>query len=140
MNVEEKEPQFKFYSDEEIRKIIKSKEKLYFADDGIDEVIIKAKDIPDFIVDVNIKCGSTDFKFYRVGNDVYEPEITTIGMFLDKIKPEIREKIINRLVKLQTGEIEPKDYKLIDEDQFEDIRKKMEQEKSEKKQNKERGR
>ena len=138
--MEEKEPQFKFCSEEEIRKIIKSKEKLYFADDGIDEVIVKAKDIPDFIVDVNIKCGSTDFKFYRVGNDVYEPEITTMGMFLDKIKPEIREKIINRLVKLQTGEIEPKDYKLIDENQFEDIQEKMKQEKSNKKKNKERAR
>lgn len=68
--MEEKEPEFKFYNEEEIRKIIKSKETLYFADDGIDEVIVKAKDIPDFIVDVNIKFGSTDLKFYRVGNDV----------------------------------------------------------------------
>jgi len=138
--MEEKEPEFKFYNEEEIRKIIKSKETLYFADDGIDEVIVKAKDIPDFIVDVNIKFGSTDLKFYRVGNDVYEPEIKTMGMFLDKIKPEVREKIIDRLVKLQRGEIEPKDYKLIDENQFEDIQEKMEQEKLNKKKNKERGR
>lgn len=138
--MEEKEPEFEFYTEEEIRKIIKSGEKLYFADDGIDEVIIKAKDIPDFIVDANIKCGATDFKFYRVGNDVYEPEITTMGMFLDKIKPEIREKIINRLVKLQRGEIKPKDYKIIDENQFEDIQEKMEQEKLYKKKNKERSR
>lgn len=138
--MEEKEPEFEFYTEEEIRKIIKSGEKLYFADDGIDEVIIKAKDIPDFIVDVNIKCGATDFKFYRVGNDVYEPEITTMGMFLDKIKPEIREKIIDRLVKLQRGEIKPKDYKIIDENQFEDIQEKMEQEKLYKKKNKERSR
>jgi len=138
--MEEKEPEFKFYNEEEIRKIIKSKETLYFADDGIDEVIVKAKDIPDFIVDVNIKFGSTDLKFYRVGNDVYEPEIKTMGMFLDKIKPEVREKIIDRLVKLQRGEIEPKDYKLIDENQFEDIQEKIEQEKLNKKKNKERGR
>ena len=138
--MEEKEPEFKFYNEEEIRKIIKSKETLYFADDGIDEVIVKAKDIPDFIVDVNIKFGSTDLKFYRVGNDVYEPEIKTMGMFLDKIKPEVREKIIDRLVKLKRGEIEPKDYKLIDENQFEDIQEKMEQEKLNKKKNKERGR
>lgn len=138
--MEEKEPEFKFYNEEEIRKIIKSKETLYFADDGIDEVIVKAKDIPDFIVDVNIKFGSTDLKFYRVGSEVYEPEIKTIGMFLDKIKPEVREKIIDRLVKLQRGEIEPKDYKLIDENQFEDIQEKMEQEKLNKKKNKERGR
>ena len=138
--MEEKEPEFKFYNEEEIRKIIKSKETLYFADDGIDEVIVKAKDIPDFIVDVNIKFGSTALKFYRVGNDVYEPEIKTMGMFLDKIKPEVREKIIDRLVKLQRGEIEPKDYKLIDENQFEDIQEKMEQEKLNKKKNKERGR
>lgn len=138
--MEEKEPEFKFYNEKEIKKIIKSKEILYFADNGIDEVIVKAKDIPDFIVDVNIKCGSTDFKFYRVGNDVYEPEIKTMGMFLDKIKPEVREKIIDRLVKLQRGEIEPKDYKLIDENQFEDIQEKMEEDKLNKKKNKERGR
>lgn len=63
-----------------------------------------------------------------------------MGMFLDKIKPEVREKIIDRLVKLQRGEIEPKDYKLIDENQFEDIQEKIEQEKLNKKKNKERGR
>ena len=33
--MEEKEPEFEFYTEEEIRKIIKSGEKLYFADDGI---------------------------------------------------------------------------------------------------------
>ena len=71
-----------------------------------------------------------------MGNDLYQPDITTMGEYLDKVKPEIREKIIDRLVKLQTGEIEPKEYKLIDENEFDDIKIKMEKEMNRKVKNK----
>lgn len=125
--------ELQFYNETEIRDIIKNNENLYFADSGIDEVIVKFDDIPDFIVDINRKQGLVDLKFYKMENDVYEPDITTMGEFLDKVKPEIREKIIDRLVKLQMGEIEPKEYKLIDENEFEDIKIKMEQEVSQEK-------
>ena len=49
-----------------------------------------------------------------------------------------REKIIDRLIKLQQGEIEVKDYKMIDEYILEEARDKLEQEKKTKaKRNKE---
>lgn len=124
----EEEQKFEFYSEEEIKNIIKSKKELFFVDDGIDEAIVKLNDIPDFIVDVNLKFGSKDLKFYKVGKGEYSPDITTIGWFLDKIKPEIREKIIDRLVKLQTGEIESKKYKIIDENTYERVVNKLEKE------------
>lgn len=126
--MEDNSSELQFYNENEIRNIINNKDELYFADDGITEVMIKFDDIPDFIVDINRKHGSVDLKFYKMDNDIYEPDITTVGEFLNKVKPEIREKIINRLVKLQRGEIEPKKYKLIDEDEFDYIKSKMENE------------
>ncbi len=134
--MEDNSSKLQFYDEKEIRNIITNKEELYFADDGIDKVIIKFDDIPDFIVDINRKQGVVDLKFYKMGNDLYQPDITTMGEYLDKVKPEIREKIIDRLVKLQTGEIEPKEYKLIDENEFDDIKIKMEKEMNRKVKNK----
>lgn len=134
--MEDNSSELQFYDEKEIRNIITNKEELYFADDGIDEVIIKFDDIPDFIVDINRRQGVVNLKFYKMGNDLYQPDITTMGEYLDKVKPEIREKIIDRLVKLQTGEIEPKEYKLIDENEFDDIKIKMEKEMNRKVKNK----
>lgn len=129
-----KEKQLSFYTEEEIIDIIEDKEELYFADDGMNEVIVRLKDIPDFIVDINENEGMTDLKFYKVDNVVIsKPDIKTMGIFLDKISPELREKIIDRLVKLQTGEIETKIYKVIDEDLYESVKTKLEKE--QKKQN-----
>lgn len=132
--MENKSNELQFYNENEIRNIIANKDELYYADDGLNEVIVKFDDIPDFIVDINRKQDIVNLKFYKVGSDVYQPDITTMGEFLNKIKPEIREKIMDRLVKLQTGEIEPKEYKLIDENEFERI--KIEQEKSKNKKTK----
>ena len=138
--MEDNSNKLQFYDEKEIRNIITNKEELYFADNGIDEVIIKFDDIPDFIVDINRKQGVVDLKFYKMGNNLYQPDITTMGEYLDKVKPEIREKIIDRLVKLQTGEIEPKEYKLIDENEFDDIKIEMEKEMSRKVKNKKKNR
>ena len=44
----EKEFEVRFYSEDEIKDLIKSKEELYYVDDGVDEAIIKFEDIPDF--------------------------------------------------------------------------------------------
>ena len=53
-------------------------------------------------------------------------------------RSDLREKIIDRFVKLQQGEIEVKDYKMIDEYILEEARDKLEQEKKTKaKRNKE---
>lgn len=129
---------YQFYSVEEVMKILKDKEKLLYVDDGCDEVVIKFEDLPDVIVDINTKSGMTDLKIYDYQNPSMTPLATTMGIFLDKCKPDLREKIIDRLVKLQQGEIEVKDYKMIDEYILEEAREKLEQEKKTKaKRNKE---
>ena len=123
------EEKISFYTEEEIREIIESKEELYYADDGLNEIIVRLKDIPDFIVDVNLKNGVTDLKFFKMDNFIYEPDIKTMGMYLDKISPKLRNKIMDRLVKLQMGEIKVKEYKVIDEEVYADVKIKIEQEK-----------
>ena len=60
-----------------------------------------------------------------------EPILTTIGYFLDKCDSNVRADIIDRLIGLQQGEIEIKDYKVIDEDMLDDVRIAMEQEEME---------
>ena len=54
-----------------------------------------------------------------MGKVVYEPDIT------------------NRLIKLQQNEVEIKDYKVIDEDMFENVKSKLEQGLTQNKSNKE---
>ena len=69
-----------------------------------------------------------DLKFFKVGKDIYEPDITTYGEFLNSISPDLRERMIDRLVELQTDEAEPKKYKIINEDVFSQVKDKLEQE------------
>lgn len=104
-----------FYTKEEIGKLINEREieRLVFIDDGIDEVIGRFRDLPDIIVDLNRKFGSRDLKIYNFIEPEDKPIITTYGMFLNKISPEDRQAIIERLNKLQQFEEEIKDYKLI---------------------------
>lgn len=128
------EPDFKFYEVDEIIKLLKSKEKLVYVDDGIEEAVIRYKDLPDFIVDYNEKCGSKDIKVYDFENpNMDKPLLDTFGVFLNRCDPKVREDIIERLVLLQTGEIEVKDYKIIDEDSLDMANEKIEQEKTKKK-------
>lgn len=116
------DPKLEFYSEEEIEKIIRNKEVLYFADDGIDEVIVREEDIADFIMLVNkIEDYSANLKFYRKGSENFEPVLTTMGHYLDKAEPMLRDKIIDRLVALQTGESEVKEFKVIVEDMYEKV-------------------
>lgn len=105
-----------FYTPDEIKRLVKNRdnERLVFINDGIDEVIGRFIDLPDIIVDLNIKFGSKDLKIYNFVEPEDEPIITTYGMFLNKISPEDREQIIDRLNKLQQCEEEIKDYKVID--------------------------
>ncbi len=128
----EKEFELRFYTEEEIKELIKSKEELYYVDDGVDEAIIKFEDIPDFIVDYNRNFEMRNRKFYRVGKDVYEPDITTMGEYLDRINPDLRERMIDRLIALQTNEAKIKKYKIIDEDVYSNVESKMEQEETKK--------
>ena len=124
----EDEFQVRFYDEDEIRYLIKSNAELFYVDDGVDEAIIKFEDIPDFIVDYNRNFEMRNLKFFKVGKGVYEPDITTIGEYLDKINPDLRERMIDRLIALQTNESEIKKYKIIDEDVYANVEIKMAQE------------
>ena len=121
-----------FYTEQEIKDLIKSKAELYYVDDGVDEAIIKFEDIPDFIIDYNRNLEIRDLKFFRVGKKNYEPDITTYGEFLNTINPDLRERIINRLVALQKNEISIKKYKIIDEDLYSKVETKIEEKKTKK--------
>lgn len=133
------ESDFKFYEVDEIIKLLKNKERLVFVDDGMDEAVIRYKDLPDFIVDYNEKCGLKDIKVYDYENpNLDKPLVDTFGIFLNRCDPKVREDIINRLVMLQKGEIEVKDYKIIDEDTLDMANKKLDEERAKKK-HKERG-
>lgn len=129
----EKEFEVRFYTEDEIKELIETNEELYYVDDGVDEAIIRFEDIPDFIVDYNRNLEVRDLKFYRVGKDVYEPEITTYGEFLNTIKEDLRERMIDRLVALQTNEASIKKYKIIDEDLYSKVEANLEEEKEQKK-------
>ena len=124
--------ELQFYNEAEIRNIITNKDELYVVDDEIAEVIIKFEDIPDFIVDANRKNDVVNLNFYKIGGNPYQPDIATKGEFIKKINPKIRENISDRLIKLQTGKIQLKEYKLIDERKFIKVKRKMEQEMSRK--------
>ena len=129
----EKEFKVKFYTEDEIKELIETNEELYYVDDGVDEAIIRFEDIPDFIVDYNRNLEVRDLKFYRVGKDVYEPDITTYGEFLNTIKEDLRERMIDRLVALQTNEASIRKYKIIDEDLYSKVEANLEEEKEQKK-------
>lgn len=117
-----------FYDENEVRKIIESKENYVYVDDGMTEVIIKKEDIPDYIIYINRECGLTDLKvFDSDGQQI----LNTLGEFLDKCNPIIREEIIDRLVNLQTGEEEPKEVKTIDEYMWEKLTNEIEEDEEE---------
>ena len=123
----------KQYNEEEIKQLLNSNERLVYIDDGMEEFVARYEDLPDIIVDINEKMGHTEnLKVYDFDNLILdEPILTTIGYFLDKCDPNVRADIIDRLIGLQQGEIEIKDYKVIDEDMLDDVRIAMEQEEME---------
>ncbi len=101
--------------------MLESKERLTYAGDGKSEVVIRYKDIPDFIVDYNDKFGQTDLKFYEYDTWTISPIITTFGVFLNRCDPEVRKDIIDRLIHLQTGG-KVRKYKVVHENDLEDVR------------------
>lgn len=117
-----------FYDENEVRQIIENKEKYVYVDDGMTEVIIKKEDIPDYIVYINRECGITDLKMFDSDG---QQILNTLGEFLDKCNPIIREEIIDRLVNLQTGEEEPKEVKTIDEYMWEKLTNEIEEDEEE---------
>ncbi len=115
------EKKFEFYDKNEIRKLLLNEERLVYADNGIDEVVVRYKDLPDFIVDMSRSMGHRcNLKVYKYPIENMTPILTTIGEFLDKCDKDVRTDIIERLIKVQTEE-DTKSYKIIDENELEEV-------------------
>ena len=109
------------YNEEEIKQLLNSDEKLVYIDNGSEEFVTKYEDLPDIIVDINDKIGSTNLTVMEFDNPS-KILLTTFGPFLNKCDSDVRKDIIDRLNKLQQGIEEVKDYKVIDEDMLDDVR------------------
>lgn len=83
----------------EMEKFVKSNNYL-LVDDGLDEYVIYESDLVDYIVNRN-----EDINIYRPDGSFL---LSTIGFFLNKISYNERQKIIERLIRLQLGEEESK--------------------------------
>lgn len=114
------------YNKQEIKELLEKKEKLVYVDTGSEEIVVRYEDLPDVIVDLDNKLGSSNLKVYDYDNPSFTPILTTVGYFLDKCDGNVRKDIIDRLMKLQLGELEVKDYKVIDEDMLDDVRNSIE--------------
>ena len=110
-----------YYTEDEVEDLIRKNEHLYYLDNGIEEVMIREQDIPDAIVSLNRNVEPMDLIFMDAQNLQYKPVLTTCGEYLDKADPKLREKIIDRLVELQTTDTKPNSFKVIDEDMYEEI-------------------
>lgn len=109
---------YKKYIKKEMRKIIKNKGFLIIETSNGDCYAISKEDLPDLIMLENQRCGySVDLFVYVPGFDIV-PIATTYGCFLDKINQKFRADIIERLVKIQTWEIPPKNVKIFDDKKF----------------------
>ena len=110
--------EYKKYTKEEMIDIAKSKG-FYFVETSNDDYFEIAKDdLADFIIQETERCGhNVEISVYTPYKED-EPVLTTYGWFLDRIKPKLREEIIDRLVELQTGEKEPNDVKVFDNEIF----------------------
>ena len=109
------------YNKDEIKEILTSNERLVYVDTGNEEIVSKYNDLPDIIVDINDKIGSTNLTVMEFDNPG-KILLTTFGPFLNKCDPDVRKDIIDRLNNLQLGIEEVKDYKVIDEDMLDDVR------------------
>lgn len=120
---------FNQYNEKEIEQLLNDKVKLVYIDTDTDEIVARYEDLPDIIVDINDKFGHCiDLKVYDIENLIQDkPILTTFGPFLNKCDSNVRSDIIDRLTKLQQNEIEVKDYKIIDEELFNDVKIAMEQ-------------
>ncbi len=129
----EKQGLLKQYNEEEIKQLLNSDDRLVYIDNGSEEIVARYEDLPDIIVDLNDKLGQgEDLKVYDYKNpDMYNPMLTTFGPFLNKCDSNVRKDIIDRLASLQQGEIEVKDYKVIDEDVLEKVINDLEQDEME---------
>lgn len=121
----------KQYNKQEIEELLKSNVKMVYVDTGMEEIVARYEDLPDVIIDINDKLGNTDLKVYDFQNPSMIPILTTFGPFLNKCDSNVRKDIIERLIELQQGKKEVKEYKVINEDMLDDVRNSLESEEME---------
>lgn len=117
---------FEFCTKGEIKNLLLSGERLVYADNGIDEFVVKYNDLPDFIVDMSRSMGNRcELKVYKYPAESMTPILTTMGEFLDSCDPDVRKDIIDRLVAVQTTE-DTKSYRIINEYDLEVVKEDIE--------------
>lgn len=113
-----KDKEYKKYTKEEMIDIAKNKGFYFVETSNNDYFEIAKDDLADFIILETERCGhSVDIAVYTPYRQD-ETVLTTFGWFLNRIKPKLREEIIDRLVELQMGQEEPKEVKVFDNDVF----------------------
>lgn len=113
--------EFEFCTKGEIKNLLLSNERLVYVDNGLDEVVVKFDDLPDFIVDMSRSIGHRcQLKVYKYPAETMTPILTTMGEFLDRCDPDVRAEIIDRLTAVQTIE-KTKNYRIIDEYSLETV-------------------
>ena len=113
-----KKEYYKKYTREEMADIGKNKGFYFVETSNGDSYQIQKDDISDFIVLETIRCNQQVDMWVYTPNVDEKPILSTMGWFLDKIKPKLREEIIDRLVKLQTFEVKPRKVKIFDNEIF----------------------
>lgn len=110
--------EYKKYTKEEMIDIAKNKG-FYFVETSNEDYFEIAKDdLVDFIILEAERCGhDVEISVYTPYRED-EPVLTTFGWFLNRIKPKLREEIIDRLVELQMGQKEPREVKVFENDIF----------------------
>lgn len=111
--------EYEKYTRKEMSDIAKKEGFVFVETSRGDNYIIRKDDICDFIVQEAERQGhSVDMEIYVPNPDIEKPLLTTIGYFLDKINKNYRKEIIEKLIKLQTGQIKPEKVKVFDNDIF----------------------
>ena len=109
------------YSKDDIYFLLNHDTQLVYMTSGEEEFVIEYSNIPDAIIDINNRLGSTDLNVYDY-DEPFKLLLSTKGEFLDWCDSDVRKDIIDRLIKLQTNEEEISDYKIISNDDLNKVR------------------
>lgn len=113
-----KKKYYKKYTRKEMKDIIENKGYYFILTSTGEDLQIAKDDLADFIMLESERCGhNVNIEVYAPGM-IETPILTTYGCFLNRVNPKLREEIIDRLVKLQTYEEEPKDVKIFNTDVY----------------------
>lgn len=110
--------EYKKYTKEEMIDIAKNKGFYFIETSNEDYFEISKDDLADFIVLEAKRCEhNVDIAVYTPYKEE-EAILTSYGWFINKIKPKLRNEIIDRLIILQTEQEEPRNVKVFDNDIF----------------------